>query len=99
MAIAWNFAASYPRSLKTSRAARTIRSRVSAAFAAGGRPGPRVAVYGTVKLCHTRDVAAAPVGCGTMKMALAANHQSRQSGCGDQFLQKSDIAESSGPWG
>ena len=30
-----------------------MRSRVSAAFAAGGRPGPLLAVYGTVKLCHT----------------------------------------------
>src|SRR6201999_1098601 len=30
-----------------------MRSRVSAAFAAGGRPGPRLAVCcGTVKLCH-----------------------------------------------
>ena len=34
-----------------------MRSRVSAAFAAGGRPGPRLAVYGTVKLCHTRTYA------------------------------------------
>src|SRR6185503_4459550 len=30
-----------------------MRSRVSAALAAGGRPGPRLAICGTVKLCHT----------------------------------------------
>lgn len=30
-----------------------MRTRVSAAFAAGGRPGPRLAVCGTLQLCHS----------------------------------------------
>src|SRR5258708_4552285 len=50
--MAWKVAPSYPRSLNTCRAAATIRLRVSSALAAGGRPGLRLAVGGTFKLCH-----------------------------------------------
>src|ERR1700742_4247960 len=55
-----------------------MRSRVSAALAAGGRPGPLLAVYGTVKLCHTSPGCLAQDPAPTLKGDTPANRRRRR---------------------